>query len=190
MPSLWSSSHTWSCSRCDVDCVISVDLNRLVGLVVRVVREHLQKEKHRFFISRRREHREWMFQLWQRTRITHRVPPGLQQSQFPRSDRDMNRNEELMDGWMMEGEAMKSTYMDSSSLLAHRLTIEPSLSRTTMRFSLGLFSGGVISVQHQRVKQYKYCHQNSVSQNLRGPNLVWCHWTWKNIRESGFFFFF
>lgn len=48
MPSLWSSSHTWSCSRCDVDCVISVDGNRLVGLVVRVVREHLQMEKHSF----------------------------------------------------------------------------------------------------------------------------------------------
>lgn len=105
------------------------------------------------FLSRRREHREGMFQLWRRTRITHRVPPGLQQGQFPRSDRDMDRNEELMDGWMMEDEAMMSTYMDSSSLLAHRLTVEPSFSRTTMRFSLGLFSGGATSVQHQRVKQ-------------------------------------
>lgn len=57
MPSLWSSSHTWSCSRCDVDCVISVDLNRLVGLVVRVVREHLQKEKHRFYITEARTQR-------------------------------------------------------------------------------------------------------------------------------------
>lgn len=40
------------------------------------------------------------------------------------------------------------TYMDSSSLLAHRLTTEPSRSRTVMRFSRGLFSGGVWSAAH------------------------------------------
>lgn len=53
-----------------------------------------------------------------------------------------------MDGRMVVGES-GSTYMDSSSLLAHRLTVEPSLSRTTIRFSLGLFSGGVKSTPEQ-----------------------------------------
>lgn len=44
------------------------------------------------------------------------------------------------------------TYMDSSSLLAHRLTVEPSVSRMTMRFSRGLFSGGVTPAQSTRTQ--------------------------------------
>lgn len=36
-----------------------------------------------------------------------------------------------------------TSYMDSSSLLAHRLSVEPSLRLTMIRFSLGLVSGGV-----------------------------------------------
>lgn len=52
----------------------------------------------------------------------------------------------------MRREGSRSTYMDSSSLLAHRLTDEPSLSWTTMRFSLGLFSGGDKSAAHKQVQ--------------------------------------
>lgn len=51
-------------------------------------------------------------------------------------------------GWVRSrGGWWRDTYMDSSSLLAHRLTVEPSLSRMTMRFSRGLFSGGATSAQ-------------------------------------------
>lgn len=39
-----------------------------------------------------------VFQLWHRTWITHRVPPGLQQSQFPGSETDVNSNE---DWWVV-----------------------------------------------------------------------------------------
>lgn len=52
------------------------------------------------------------------------------------------------------------TYMDSSSLLAHRLTVEPSVSRMTMRFSRGLFSGGVKPAQStttQNITGEKHC---------------------------------
>lgn len=76
-----------------------------------------------------------------------------------------------MDGCNREAERMgregsRSTYMDSSSLLAHRLTDEPSLSWTTMRFSLGLFSGGDKSAAHKQVQgvfcQYKPHRQPSL----------------------------
>ena len=36
--------HTWSCSRCDVDCMVSVDGDFLVGVIVGIVCEHLQRE--------------------------------------------------------------------------------------------------------------------------------------------------
>lgn len=89
--------------------------------------------------------------------ITHRVSPGLEQSQFPSSEKEMNTNETFMEsckGRKNRQEWRESTYIDSSSLLAHRWTVEPSLSCTTMRFSLGLLSGGVTPTVQPSYKSF------------------------------------
>lgn len=135
--------RTWPASRCDVDGAVVAEGNRLVGVFVRVVGEDLQMETQPS--ARRRSPAP----LLKGNKVTHRVPPGLQQGQFPGSAEDRmggkGISEQAVDEWREGAEQRDSTYRDSSSLLAQRLSMELSLSRTMMRFSRGLFSGGVIS---------------------------------------------
>lgn len=97
---------TWSCSRCDVDSLIAVNRDSLVGVIVWVICEHLQYRKKRLFLAQ-----EWkykiVFQPLPRTRITHRVSPGLKQSQFPCSEKEMNRDEELTGRFEEEEEQVR-----------------------------------------------------------------------------------
>lgn len=66
---------------------MAVDGDSLVGVIIRVVREHLQEENVSFSteVGNIAKSEQLVFQLFYRTRITHRVSPGLEQSQFPRS---------------------------------------------------------------------------------------------------------
>lgn len=90
---LWNNWATWSGSRCDVDRLIGAEGNRLVGVVIRVVREHLQNETQG---GNGTESDTLAFRLW-RTDGEHSPGSSWSPAESASTLCDENGNEEVMD---------------------------------------------------------------------------------------------
>lgn len=100
---------TWSCSRCDVDRVVAVQWDSLIGVVIWVICEHLQEKSKGQLLAAQQKLSVITFGLLWTTWRTHRVSSGLQQSQFPRSEK--NKLDWAADGWLWSQEGKSGVWI-------------------------------------------------------------------------------